>query len=181
MTTNRSEYPSDNLPYQLEIERQDLTGGPFPGWGWVVKMVQNDPNRVITNRAIWIYTDPDFNNFSYTTGAFIDDGKYGPGVFYTECPEGQRTGSPDPVYFELHEASNPPEGQFALIDPADGATADALFWKQNWVPGAEWAVGVSYVIGNNVFYLGIEYTCIQAHTSQVGWEPPNVPALWAVV
>ncbi|WP_349290090.1 carbohydrate-binding protein [Thermoanaerobacterium thermosaccharolyticum] len=24
------------------------------------------------------------------------------------------------------------------------------------------------------------YKCIQAHTSLVGWEPPNVPALWQV-
>src|ERR1700722_2038412 len=24
----------------------------------------------------------------------------------------------------------------------------------------------------------VEYKCLQAHTSQVGWEPPNVPALW---
>jgi len=27
-------------------------------------------------------------------------------------------------------------------------------------------------------YGGATYKCIQAHTSQVGWEPPNVPALW---
>ena len=27
----------------------------------------------------------------------------------------------------------------------------------------------------------VEYKCIQAHTSQVGWEPPNVPALWQPV
>src|SRR5260370_26196743 len=27
-------------------------------------------------------------------------------------------------------------------------------------------------------FNGVEYKCIQAHTSLVGWEPPNVPALW---
>jgi hypothetical protein len=25
------------------------------------------------------------------------------------------------------------------------------------------------------------YRCIQAHTSIVGWQPPNVPALWEVI
>ncbi len=41
-----------------------------------------------------------------------------------------------------------------------------------------WTPGVSYVIGNLVTYGGSIYKCITAHTSQVGWEPPNVPALW---
>ncbi|WP_370444699.1 carbohydrate-binding protein [Amycolatopsis sp. CA-128772] len=27
-------------------------------------------------------------------------------------------------------------------------------------------------------YNGVTYTCRQAHTSLVGWEPPNVPARW---
>ena len=25
------------------------------------------------------------------------------------------------------------------------------------------------------------YKCVQAHTSQIGWEPSNVPALWTEV
>jgi len=29
-----------------------------------------------------------------------------------------------------------------------------------------------------VSYNGHNYQCLQAHTSLVGWEPPNVPALW---
>ena len=41
-----------------------------------------------------------------------------------------------------------------------------------------WAPGVSYAVGDTVTYNGVVYKCIQAHTSQTGWEPPNVPALW---
>jgi chitodextrinase len=41
-----------------------------------------------------------------------------------------------------------------------------------------WTPNVSYHIGDLVTYQGKTYKCIQAHTSQVGWEPPNVPALW---
>jgi hypothetical protein len=41
-----------------------------------------------------------------------------------------------------------------------------------------WAVGVAYKVGDVVTYNGISYSCRQAHTSQVGWEPDRVPALW---
>ncbi len=41
-----------------------------------------------------------------------------------------------------------------------------------------WTANTAYAIGNLVTYGGSTYKCIQAHTSLVGWEPPNVPALW---
>ena len=44
-----------------------------------------------------------------------------------------------------------------------------------------WQPGVDYALGDSVFYPdenGTEYSCITAHTSQTGWEPPNTPALW---
>jgi len=44
--------------------------------------------------------------------------------------------------------------------------------------GDEWQAGVSYSIDDIVTYNEIEYICIQAHTSQEGWEPPNTPSLW---
>ncbi len=46
-------------------------------------------------------------------------------------------------------------------------------------PVTTWAPWVSYQPPNcEVVYNGIRYQCRQAHTSQPGWEPPNVPALW---
>ncbi|GAA0596871.1 carbohydrate-binding protein [Streptomyces crystallinus] len=45
-------------------------------------------------------------------------------------------------------------------------------------PGTTWAVGTSYRSGDRVTYGGRTYACLQAHTAQPGWEPPNVPALW---
>ena len=45
-------------------------------------------------------------------------------------------------------------------------------------PIAEWAVGVSYKVGDVVTYQGSRYECRQAHTAQIGWQPPNVLALW---
>src|SRR5262249_27973163 len=41
-----------------------------------------------------------------------------------------------------------------------------------------WAPNTSYVVGNRVTFQGNIYACRQSHTSLVGWEPPNVPALW---
>lgn len=42
-----------------------------------------------------------------------------------------------------------------------------------------WAAGTGYTVGATVTYGGASYRCTQAHTAITGWEPPNVPALWA--
>jgi streptogrisin C len=44
-----------------------------------------------------------------------------------------------------------------------------------------WQPWVSYPVGAEVTYNGQRYRAVQAHTSQPGWEPPNVPALWQPV
>jgi len=54
---------------------------------------------------------------------------------------------------------------FVLVQP-EGAT--------------EWEAGAAYEVGDIRTFEGVEYRCIQAHTSIVGWEPPNVPNLWEV-
>jgi chitinase len=41
-----------------------------------------------------------------------------------------------------------------------------------------WVANHAYAVGNNVTFSGVSYRCLQSHTSLVGWEPPNVPALW---
>ena len=42
-----------------------------------------------------------------------------------------------------------------------------------------WEPGVAYTVGSRRQYAEPLYRCVQAHTSQEGWEPPVVPALWA--
>ena len=49
------------------------------------------------------------------------------------------------------------------------------------VLAVEWSYPVSYKIGDEVTYQGKTYRCIQAHTSQSGWSPDIVPALWQQV
>ncbi len=44
-----------------------------------------------------------------------------------------------------------------------------------------WAAGIDYIVGDEVAYPDENsplYECLQAHTSQEGWEPPMVSALW---
>ncbi|MEK3683050.1 glycosyl hydrolase family 18 protein [Paenibacillus sp. FSL R10-2736] len=41
-----------------------------------------------------------------------------------------------------------------------------------------WAAGIAYKAGDVVTYSGKSYTCLQAHTSLVSWEPSTTPALW---
>src|SRR6185436_6633648 len=43
------------------------------------------------------------------------------------------------------------------------------------------APNVAFAVSDTVTYNGVVYKCLQAHTSQVGWEPPNVPALWTPI
>ena len=43
------------------------------------------------------------------------------------------------------------------------------------------AAGVDYAVGDRRRFSDALYKCAQAHTSQTGWEPTNVPALWVVI
>lgn len=53
-------------------------------------------------------------------------------------------------------------------------------WADAQTP-PEWQPWTTYRVGDLVTYHGVIYQCIQGHTSQPGWEPPNVPALWQPV
>jgi len=58
------------------------------------------------------------------------------------------------------------------IDDVTAAEQSALF--------AEWAPNIAYAVGNLRLYNGVLYRCVQAHTSQTGWEPSVAVSLWAV-
>ncbi|MER7724601.1 carbohydrate-binding protein [Streptomyces sp. NPDC096323] len=71
--------------------------------------------------------------------------------------------------FVLDVAQDPTDPTDPPTDPTDPPTG----------PGGSWAAGVLYNAGDRVTYGGVAYRCLQAHTALTGWEPPNVPALWA--
>ena len=45
----------------------------------------------------------------------------------------------------------------------------------------EWAENAEYTIGYKVQRNGKLWRCIQAHTSQAGWEPENAASLWTEI
>ena len=56
-------------------------------------------------------------------------------------------------------------------------------WRVHREPSVgtpEWEPGIAVAVGELFTYEGVTYVVIQAHTTQVGWEPPGVPALWGV-
>ena len=63
-----------------------------------------------------------------------------------------------------------------LIIPLDDATA---YRMKDFYP--EWAAGQAYTAGYKVQYGGKLWRCLQAHTSQEGWEPENSASLWAEI
>ena len=44
-----------------------------------------------------------------------------------------------------------------------------------------WTIDRAYVVGDKVQRNGKLWRCIQAHTSQTGWEPENVASLWTEI
>ena len=44
-----------------------------------------------------------------------------------------------------------------------------------------WEPQLAVKVGERYTYNGSTYEVVQAHTTQAGWEPPNVPALWVKV
>ena len=68
----------------------------------------------------------------------------------------------------------------ALIERAaksldDGDALDGIELFPKWEKDTDYAKGI------RVQYDRTLYRCDQTHTSQVGWEPPMVPALWTEV
>lgn len=58
------------------------------------------------------------------------------------------------------------------------STTASLYVKVVAQTTSNWTIGVSYKINEVVVYSGSNYKCLQAHTSQAGWTPIAVPALW---
>ena len=59
------------------------------------------------------------------------------------------------------------------LDDSDALEAVELF--------PAWAADTAYAQDVRVRYGSTLYKCVQAHTSQTGWEPDKTPALWTEV
>ncbi|WP_262841641.1 glycosyl hydrolase family 18 protein [Sphaerisporangium corydalis] len=69
----------------------------------------------------------------------------------------------------------------ATVAFGPGASATAAAPGRVAFAAPAWAANTAYTAGTVVSYNGVDYRCLQSHTSLTGWEPPNVPALWTPV
>lgn len=59
-----------------------------------------------------------------------------------------------------------------------GTTTQSLYRRVKREGNTEWQPDTDYKTGEESVYADVAYICKQDHTSQIGWEPPNVPSLW---
>ena len=91
----------------------------------------------------------------------VADDVYTFGAFLWKCVQAHTT-----------QETWPPDLTPALWRKVEMVTEDAV---------RVWAANMDYAAGDVVAYPEAEstkYECLNAHTSQTGWEPPAVPALW---
>ena len=64
------------------------------------------------------------------------------------------------------------------VSEGQTVTDEELLSVQPALEGRVWQTGLFVQIGDVYSYGGFLWRCIQAHTTQTGWEPDKVPALW---
>ena len=67
----------------------------------------------------------------------------------------------------------------AAASLSDEDALDGVELFPGWA--ADETTGINYAVGDRVHYDGRLWKCVQAHTSQIGWEPDKTPALWTEV
>lgn len=70
--------------------------------------------------------------------------------------------------------------EIAFVALAETGGIDAVTAGEHKTMFDEWRAGVNYTVGQYRNYGDKLYRCVQAHTSQEGWEPDAAASLWAV-
>ena len=78
-----------------------------------------------------------------------------------------------PAFEEWTDTAAGLEEVLDILTDEQAETVTTLFPK--------WKAGVDYALGNRVQDEAKLYQCVQAHTSQEGWEPHSTLALWTKV
>jgi hypothetical protein len=137
----------------------------------IVHVGYTDSNQVTTSGLDELIHSPEENvhlgNLSALVGVFPDMPAFGESLQYGEIYVFEGT-----VYM-VRQSHNRTEH-----DPAD---VPALFLWHRVSDDIDWVAGEQVGIGAHRVYNSVTYSCLQAHVTQVSWEPPNVPALWSVV
>ncbi len=62
---------------------------------------------------------------------------------------------------------------------AEAGTIDEVTAAEHIELFASWQAEINYAVGNLASYNECLYKCVQAHKSQIGWEPGVAASLWA--
>lgn len=65
-----------------------------------------------------------------------------------------------------------------FVTMAESGQLDDTTISEHSVQFAVWQANVSYAVDQIREYAGRLYRCLQAHTSQAGWEPSAAASLW---
>lgn len=68
----------------------------------------------------------------------------------------------------------------AFVALAESGQIDDVTASEQSMLFAEWVPGVAYTVGQLRQHNEKLYRCVQAHTSQTGWEPDAAASLWAL-
>ncbi|GAA3047212.1 M20/M25/M40 family metallo-hydrolase [Kitasatospora albolonga] len=100
------------------------------------------------------------------------------GTTVSFSPSSVQTGSSSTMTVAVGSSTTP--GTYSITVTAAGTVSRTATYSLtvSGTSSGTWAAGTTYAAGDVVTYNGVSYRCIQGHTAQVGWEPPNVPALW---
>lgn len=134
-------YPDDNLPFTLITDYYWYDQAEFSGWGFLTEWQDGEENtRLITNRAMAVYSDSDCENYLWTGGAFqlgpsrlgqLDENGDPLQVYFSDTPAGQRNAEKETRHLALLFGATQ-EGFFSL-EPSGGRVTK-LFWEQTQVP-----------------------------------------------
>lgn len=70
--------------------------------------------------------------------------------------------------------------EIAFVTMAEAGSIDEATAGEHKEMFAEWKAGVAYTVGQYRNYGDKLYRCVQAQTSQEGWEPDKAASLWSV-
>ena len=91
----------------------------------------------------------------------------------------------DAAKFEAYERTRPLTAEkvtrLLIAQQINGLTVDDNTALRMLEFYPDWASGIAYTAEYKVQRSGKLWRCLQAHTSQAGWEPENAPSLWAKV
>jgi Tol biopolymer transport system component len=73
------------------------------------------------------------------------------------------------IAFQSSASNLPPGGLCHTTD---------IFVRDLVAAAVAWKTGIAYAVGTLVTFNSATYECVQSHTSQPDWSPPNAPTLW---